>query len=169
MTRLLSSKYVLDPSMRRSAICAVIILFTAATLTESWTYSLCLASCSATRSSQSMMNRYSRSRWRDDAGNGSCSLNNWFWSVPSVQLLPRSEARSLECLQHSTNKRANFACGCGDQAWCQRTAVCWHVPIHCSATKLNGCCVFDTVDDSFAKDLSQCRCDRIGRRSINLC
>ena len=38
---------------------AIIILFSAATLTESWTYSLCLASCSATRSSQSMMDRYS--------------------------------------------------------------------------------------------------------------
>ena len=44
-------------SMYRSAIFAVIILLSAATLTVSWAYLLRLPSCPATRSSQSMMSR----------------------------------------------------------------------------------------------------------------
>ena len=91
----------------------------AATLTESWTHSLCLALCSATRSSQSMMNRCNSAI--DFALDGAMMLA--MEAAPStadfgrypVQLLPRSEIRSQECLQHSTNKRTNFACGRGDQ------------------------------------------------------
>ena len=91
-TRFLSSGYVLVPSMYRSAISAVIILFRAATFDS--ILNVLVVSCHVFCHTEFPIDDESlqvsdglRSPRRDDAGHGSCSANSWiFWSVPSVQL-----------------------------------------------------------------------------------